>query len=270
MKVNVMDISNAKVGELNLPAQFKEEFRPDIIHRAVLALQSNAMQPYGAAPEAGKRVSAKLSRRRRKFKTSYGIGISRVPRKIMSRSGTRFNWVGALAPGTVGGRQAHPPKPSKILQKKINIKERLKAIRSAIAATMDREIISARGHKIPKEFPFVVENKIEGLSKTKEVTNVLEKLGFSDEISRTEKRKIRAGKGRLRGRRYQSKKSLLIVISKDSKIMQSASNIQGVDIVNVRNLNAELLAPGAKPGRVTLWTKGAVELLGKENLFEQK
>ena len=52
MKVNVMDISNAKVGELNLPAQFKEEFRPDIIHRAVLALQSNAMQPYGAAPEA--------------------------------------------------------------------------------------------------------------------------------------------------------------------------------------------------------------------------
>jgi len=135
---------------------------------------------------------------------------------------------------------------------------------------MDREIISARGHKIPKEFPFVVENKIEGLSKTKEVTNVLEKLGFSDEISRTEKRKIRAGKGRLRGRRYQSKKSLLIVISKDSKIMQSASNIQGVDIVNVRNLNAELLAPGAKPGRVTLWTKGVVELLGKENLFEQK
>ena len=141
MKVNVMDISNAKVGELNLPAQFKEEFRPDIIHRAVLALQSNAMQPYGAAPEAGKRVSAKLSRRRRKFKTSYGIGISRVPRKILSRRGMRMTWVAAFAPGTVGGRRAHPPKSAKNWELKINKKERKKAIRSALAATASKDYI---------------------------------------------------------------------------------------------------------------------------------
>ncbi len=29
----------------------------------------------------------------------------------------------------------------------------------------------------------------------------------------------------------------------------------------VKNLNAELLAPGAHPGRLTLWTNGALEQL---------
>ena len=47
-----------------------------------------------------------------------------------------MNWVGAFAPGTVGGRRAHPPKSEKIWSKKINKKENAKAIRSAISATL--------------------------------------------------------------------------------------------------------------------------------------
>ena len=51
------------------------------------------------------------------------------------------------------------------------------------------------------------------------------------------------------------------------KLIKSAGNILGIDVCEVKNINAELLAPGAVPGRVTLWSKGAVELLGKEKLF---
>ena len=132
-----------------------------MIKRAVHALQSHKRQPYGASPTAGKRASAKLSRRRRNYKTSYGIGISRVPRKILSRHGTRMHWVGAFAPGMVGGRRAHPPKAEKCFSLKINQKERIKAIRSAISATIIRDIVSNRGHILPSIYPIVIETEFE-------------------------------------------------------------------------------------------------------------
>ena len=132
MKLNILDISKNKVGEINLPTQFKEDVRTDLMRRAVLALRSNNRQPYGSMKEAGKRSSSTLSKRRRRYRGSYCLGISRTPRKILSRRGTRMNWVGAFAPNTVGGRRAHPPKAEKCLQKKINKKERKTAIRIGI------------------------------------------------------------------------------------------------------------------------------------------
>tara|TARA_Y100000310_G_scaffold315802_1_gene366782 strand:- start:453 stop:1262 length:810 start_codon:yes stop_codon:yes gene_type:complete len=267
MNVDIIDITKKKTGDIKLPAQFKEEFRPDLISRAVLIIQKNNMQPYGASPRAGKRHSAELSRRRKKYRGSYGIGISRVPRKILTRRGTRMNWVGAVMPGTVGGRRAHPPKATKILSRKINKAERLKAIKSAITATMNEDLVKERGHKIPSEYPFIVDDSFEKLDKTKNVQDVLKKFGFEAELKRASVKKVRAGKGKLRGRKYKRRKSMLIVTSKDSKIERSASNISGIDIVNVRNLNAELLAPGTKAGRLTIWTKGAIELMEKEKLY---
>ena len=85
MKLNILDISNKKVGEINLPMQFDEDVRPDLAKRAVLALQSSKRQPYGSMKEAGKRASSTLSKRRRRYRGSYGLGISRTPRKILSR-----------------------------------------------------------------------------------------------------------------------------------------------------------------------------------------
>ena len=129
MKLDILDISKNNVGEVELPMQFNEVIREDLVKRAFLVIRSNKRQAYGAKPEAGKRASANLSKRRRKYRGMYGFGISRTPRKILSRRGTRMYWVGAVAPNTVGGRRAHPPKAEKIMQKKINKKERKKAIR---------------------------------------------------------------------------------------------------------------------------------------------
>ena len=267
MKLSILEASKNKIGEITLPSQFNEDVRPDLIKRAVLALQSNNRQPYGASPTAGKRASAKLSKRRRAYRGMYGFGISRIPRKILSRRGRRMFWVGAFAPGTVGGRRAHPPKAEKELGKKINKKERKKAIRSAISATLNNDLVKDRGHIVPENYPFVLDEKIESLSKTKEVISILHSFGLEKELARIKNRNIRPGKGKARGRKYRTKKGPLIVVSKENKLEKSATNILGVDVVNVKSLNAEILAPGAVPGRLTLWTKSAIETMEKEKLF---
>ncbi|MBT4540310.1 50S ribosomal protein L4 [Candidatus Woesearchaeota archaeon] len=267
MDLAIYNLTKTETNRKKVPEQFSELIRPDIIKKAVFAIRSHKRQPYGASPEAGKRHSTNISRRRNNYKTSYGHGISRVPRKILSHRGERFNWVGAFAPGTVGGRRAHPPKADKIWDEKINKKERRKAIRSALAATLVPQLVEERGHKIPKEYPFFIENKFESLDKTSDVKKTLEKLGFEDELKRSSVKKIRAGKGKMRGRKYKKRKGPLLVVSEDCKLLKSASNIPGVDVVVINKVNAELLAPGTQAGRLTLFTEAAIDKIEKENLF---
>jgi len=266
MRADVYNIEGKKIKQIDLPRQFDEPVREDIIQRAVLAVQSAKRIPYGAKADAGKRASAKLSKRRRRYKTSYGKGISRVSRKILLKRGQHFVWVGAFAPGTVGGRRAHPPKPEKIWIKKINKKERRKAIRSALNATTNLEIVKKRGHRIDY-LPLVVESKIEKISKTNEVEKALVFLGLEKELERIKNKSIRAGRGKTRGRKYKRKSGPLIVISKDCPLYKSARNILGVDVCLVKNLNAELLAPGAVPGRLTVFTEDSIKLFDEKKLF---
>ncbi|MBD3249674.1 50S ribosomal protein L4 [Candidatus Woesearchaeota archaeon] len=267
MKLKIISSENKEAGEQTLPKQFQEEVRPDIIKKDVLAIQLSRRQPYGADPEAGERASADLSKRRRKYRGSYGPGRSRTPRKVMTKRGTQFNFVGAFAPNTVGGRRAHPPKAEKIIEKKINKKERNKAVRSAMASTLKKELVAERRHKVPDNYPFILEKSYEDISKAKDAKQALIKLGLEKELERASKKKIRAGKGKARGRKYRKKKGPLIIVSSDCKLMKSAKNIPGVEIVSVEKLNSELLAPGAVPGRLALFTKPAVEKLEKERLY---
>ena len=125
------------------------------------------------------RQYANLSRRRRDFKATYGRGISRAPRKIVSRRGSQMVWIGAFAPGTVGGRRAHPPKSSKIYFNEINKKENRKAIRSAIAASLNIELIKSRGHKFINA-PLIIEEKLETISRSKDLVNILTKIGLKN------------------------------------------------------------------------------------------
>ncbi|MBT4651312.1 50S ribosomal protein L4 [Candidatus Woesearchaeota archaeon] len=267
MKLPLHDLKNQKKSEVELPLQFEEEYRPDLIKRSVLSLQSKSRQKYGASPEAGMRHSAELSRRRRKYRGSYGLGISRVTRKILSRRGTRMYWVGALAPSTVGGRRAHPPKAEKNWEQKINKKENRKAIRSAMAATLNKDLVQQRGHHLPESYPFIIDNSLEQISKTKEIKETLESLGFTKELERSAIKKIRAGMGKLRGRKYQKKKGPLIVVGEDCPLTKAAKNIPGIEIVRADQINTHLLAPGTAPGRVTIWTDNAIKQITEKKLF---
>ena len=71
----------------------------------------------------------------------------------------------------------------------------------------------------------------------------------------------------MRGRRYQTPRGILIVVSGDCPVLAAAANVPGVDITYVDALNATLLAPGALAGRVTLWTEPALKILTEKKLF---
>jgi len=265
--MKILGLDKKEMGNTELPVQFSEEIRPDLIKRAVLTLQANKRQPYGAKEGAGQRHSAYLSKRRKSYRGTYGIGQSRTPRKVMSRKGRRLRYVGAVAPQTVGGRRAHPPKAEKIYAKRINDKERRKAIRSAISATVISNLVEQK-HLLPDEYPLIIDKKLENIATTKDVKTTLLNLGLVKELERCKVKKIRAGKGKSRGRKYKTKTGPLIVVSNECKLLKSAQNIPGVDVVIVNNLNAETLAPGAVPGRLTLWTQKSIEKLSKDKLFE--
>ena len=270
MKVPVLNKSNDEVGKIDLPEQFNEEIRTDLIKRAVLAINANSRQKYGVFPEAGKRHSAKLSKRRNVYRSGYGHGISRVPRKILSRRGKQMYWVGAIAANTVKGRRAHPPKAEKNWERKINKKERRIAIRSALSAAANKAYVAERGHKVPENYPFIANNDFEKMSKTKEVVDALNNLGFSDELNRVSFRKIRAGKGKIRGRKYKRKVGPLIVVSDKCELEKAARNIPGVSVEVVQRLNAKTLAPNSTVGRCCIFTQKAIEKIANEKLFMNK
>jgi len=260
MKAPVYSKTGRKVGEIELPIHFKETIRPDVIKRVVVAIQSHRLQPYGVNEMAGKRKVIWLSKRRRDYKTTYGRGQSRTPRKTLARRGRYFLWVGAFAPQTRGGREAHPPKVERKLEKRVNEKERKLAIRSAIAATAVRELVQKR-HRYNGDVPIVLKDEVEKLKKAKEVEKLLKKLGMEKELERIKERKIRAGKGKMRGRKYKKRVGPLFVVSKRCDLMKSARNLG--DVILVKDLNAEVLAPGTQPGRLTLWTESAIKELEK-------
>jgi large subunit ribosomal protein L4e len=109
------------------------------------------------------------------------------------------------------------------------------------------------------ELPIVVLDDLEGLKKTRDVKEFLSKLGLGGDLSRALKKSIRSGKGTKRGRKYRSKKSVLIVVSEDNIIKKAAENLGGVDVSRARDLNSEHLAPGAKPARLTVYTQSALK-----------
>ncbi len=265
-KADVHNLEGKKAGTIDLPPQFGEDYRPDVIKRAVLASQSARYQPYGTMPTAGLRSSARFIGRRRKYGTTYGRGMARLPRIRVGSGHMTFRV--RIVPHAVKGREAHPPKAEKILLEKINRKERLLAIRSAISATTMPELVTARGHKIGDvQLPIVVVDDLEEVSKPKELVAVLEKLGLGEELERTSEPRKKAGIGKMRGRRKREKKGPLIVVGTDKGVGLAARNIPGVEVARVDNLSAELLAPGTHAGRLTIWTKSAILALGEKNLY---
>jgi large subunit ribosomal protein L4e len=252
VKVNVYKTDGTSLEKIELPDVFNTPYRPDIIRKSFNILHSNKRQPYGSDPYAGLRHAT--------ASVGKGRGQSRVPRLTQGRRA-------ALAPCVVGGRRAHPPKPDKIWKEKINKKEKLLAKNSAIAATAIKEMVIKRGHKFDEKItlPIIVEDKFENISKTKDVIKALDKIGIYDDILRaTNGKNIRAGKGKARGRKYKTPKSILIITKKD-EIGKSSRNLTGVDIVKPKLINIEHLAPGGDAGRLTIITKSALNEIGGDS-----
>ncbi len=253
----IFDLQGKANGKVDLPAVFDTPLRPDVIKRAVLAIQSNRIQPQGRDPMAGKKTTAESR--------GTGSGTARIPR-VKGGSGRA-----AFAPGTMKGRAAHPPRAEKVIVKNIPKKEAKLALTSAIAATATKDVVASRGHKIENVLglPLVVDDAFEALTKAKEVEDAFATLGLADDVVRVrDSRNIRAGKGKSRGRRIKQAVGPLIVVVEGKGLVNAASNLPGVEVTTVNNLNTEMLAPGTHPGRLTVWTSGAIAKLN--SLYGEK
>jgi large subunit ribosomal protein L4e len=244
---------------------FESDIREDIVSK-VLETKKN-QQPYSNDPTAGKKHSAKglIVHARHVWRSGYGRGQSRVPRKIFSRKGSQFNWEAAEVPQAKGGMRAHPPKVSQFRRGlKINKKELEIAFKSAVAATASEKYILKKYsslEKLDKKAPFVVSSEITKL-KTKQLLAELKNiLGNLYEISIKEK-SIRAGKGKLRGRKYKSNAGMVFVLGKDEKLKTGLFDIRKTNELSVIDL-----ANGGL-GRVAVYTEKAINEL--ENKMEGK
>ena len=226
-KVNVYDLNGSSKEQIDLPQNFDTPFRPYLIRKSFNVLHTNRRQPYGADKMAGcKHATASVGK---------GRGMSRVPRLTQGNTA-------ALAPCVVGGRRAHPPKQERNWNEKINKKENKLAKNSALAATSNKDIVIKRGHKFNNKItlPVVVDDKFEKIKKTKDMIEALEKIGLYDDILRsTNGKHIRAGKGKMRGRKYRTPKSILIISTKD-EVAHSAKNLPGVDVVKPNAINGSI------------------------------
>ncbi len=253
MKATVYGIDGSKKSETSLGRAFSADVRPDLIKKAVLYEQSLMRQAYGADPEAGKRTSAHYHGRRDVRHTMMNREMARMKR--IHTAGI-LHMRARFVPQAVKGRKAHPPKAEKVWEIRMNRKEWERALKSAVAASCSIEAVKERGHRIDSA-PILVEDRLQGLKKNKEVLEALNKLGLEKELERSKETKIRAGKGTMRGRKTLRKKGPLIIISEDKGICRAGRNIPGVEIVPVKELMVEDLAPGTHPGRVTVWTESA-------------
>ena len=257
MKVPVLTTNGKNDGEMELPLVFHTEFRKDIIHKAFTNLNSHKFQPQGRHPTAGMDVVARSNN------PPTGQGTARIA-KMRGGGGGRQGQAGGVA-SVRGGRQAHPPIAKKIIFKKLNKKENKLALCSAISATKLKEMIISRGHKIDKinNFPIVVSDEIESITKTKEMIKILDSLNLSQDVQRLNRRKSRTGKSSLRGRGIKIGKSVLFVVTKSEKLSKACKGIPGVDVKLTSELSVLDLAPGGDPIRLTVYSKNAINELAR-------
>lgn len=259
-KIEVLSIDGKKAKEIESPEFFSHQVREDIISKVLEA--KKIFHPHSPSPVAGKQHSAsgKIRHRRRKWRTAYGKGISRIPRKIMTRRGSQFNWVGAEVSSTRGGRRAHPPKIIAMINtSKINKKEMRIAFLSALSATTKEEIVKKKYSSLNEEklkgLPFVFESKITSLKIKSLLENLKKVLGEKIFDVGIKEKKVRAGKGKMRGRTYKKSAGLLFVVGNNEKIKTKL-----FDVRIAKDLRIEDLANGGA-GRIVVYTEEAIKNL---------
>ncbi|MFX1280898.1 MAG: 50S ribosomal protein L4 [Promethearchaeota archaeon] len=249
-KINVYDLDGKKKGMIDKPVIFSVKPRKDLIQMANNVSQSKNKQPQGRDVNAGlKNISESWG---------TGYGMSRAPRRKGSGFSTARN-VGRV-PYTRGGRRTHPSKSEKNITKKINKKAKKLSIISAISASGDRNWVSNRGYNLANipELPLVIDDKIQTIKKTERMHSILCNLGLEEELLKIKiSKKVRSGKGKSRGRKYKSRKGILIIIKEDFGIVKASRNIPGTDIIKFENLSINNLAPGGVSGRLIIWAQSA-------------
>jgi large subunit ribosomal protein L4e len=246
-------------GQTVLPAVFLSPIRQDVVRFVHTNVAKNRRQPHAVSSNAGEQTSAE----------SWGTGraVARIPR--VSGGGTHRAGQGAFGNMCRGGRMFAPTKIWRRWHRKTNLNQRRIAVCSALAASALPSLVIARGHKVNSvpEVPLVVSNEsIVNVDKTKFAVKVLKNLGAFDDVEHVKNsRHVRAGKGKLRNRKYVQRRGPLVIYDEKSSLIHAFRNIPGIELVSVNQLNLLQLAPGGHLGRFCIWTKAAFDRL--DSLF---
>src|ERR671913_2323153 len=251
MNAKVYDLEGRETLDVDLPPVFNFPYRPEVIKKVYVNLDSHHYQKQGRYPAAGEIVSAESR--------NTGLGIARLARA----KGEGFSRAGQAA-GVAGvrhGRLAHPPVSWKNIYKKVNKKEKLLALCSAIAATANADLIRKRGHRFSNnmQLPIIVSNKIESITKSKDLEKILIKIGLEDDLKRTHVRRIKSVHKNDTNRR--SALSVLIIVSNDDNVGRLNNSLPGIAVKTVKSVSVLDLAPGSKPARLTIFSESAIKEL---------
>ncbi|KAL7797596.1 ribosomal protein L4 domain-containing protein [Trichoderma ceciliae] len=243
-----------------IPAVFASPIRPDIVKQVHTGMAKNKRQPYAVSEKAGHQTSAE----------SWGTGraVARIPR--VSGSGTHRAGQAAFGNMCRSGRMFAPTKIWRKWHIKVNQGQKRYATCSALAASASAPLLLARGHQIMTipEVPLVVDSAlVEGTSvaRTAAALALLKAIGAGSDLEKVKgSKKLRAGKGKLRGRRYRQRRGPLVVYNPEvdgKELVKGFRNIPGVETSPVSALNLLQLAPGGHLGRFIVWTSAAFKAL---------
>merc|ERR1712125_111651 len=249
------DAEGKQSSQYALPAVFTAPIRSDVVQFVHTNVNKNSRQAYAVSEKAGHQTSAE----------SWGTGraVARIPR--VPGGGTHRAGQAAFGNMCRGGRMFAPTKTWRRWHRRVNLNQKRMAVCSALAASALPSLVMARGHSIDNvpEVPLVIANSaVSGLEKTKAAVALLKAINAYDDVEKSKNsRKIRAGKGKRRNRRYVQHVGPLVVYDESGPLTRAFRNLPGVETCQVSRLNLPRLAPGGHLGRFIIWTEGAFKQL---------
>merc|ERR1712063_157403 len=253
--VQVWNAEGKSTSQQALPAVLTAPIRSDVVQFVHTNLNKNKRQAYAVSVKAGHQTSAE----------SWGTGraVARIPR--VAGGGTHRAGQAAFGNMCRGGRMFAPTKVWRRWHRRVNLNQKRMAVCSALAASALPSLVMARGHSIDNvpEVPLVIANSaVSGLEKTKAAVALLQAVSAYDDVQKSkDSRKIRAGKGKRRNRRYVQHVGPLVVYDESGPLTRAFRNLPGVELCQVSRLNLLRLAPGGHLGRFIVWTEGAFKQL---------
>jgi len=237
-----------------MPQVLTSPLRPDLVREVHKNMSKNTRQAYAVKQKAGYDTAAE----------SWGTGraVARIPRA--PGGGTHRAGQATFGNQARGGGMYNPTVVWRRWHRRVNVTQKRHAVATALAASCLPPLVMARGHRIGEvaELPLVVSDGLESVTKTKEAVEALNKLGCGQDLQRVlDSKKIRAGQGKARNRRYRMRCGPLIIYNEDNGITRAMRNIPGVEATCVDNLNLLRLAPGGHFGRFLIFTEGAFKKL---------
>lgn len=196
-----------------------------------------------------------------------GRAVARIPR--VSGGGTHRAGQAAFGNMCRSGRMFAPTKVWRKWHVKVPQGQRRFATASALAASTAVPLVQARGHRVSEvaELPLVIASTVfNDLTKTRAAVELLKGIGaYPDVVKVSKSKKLRAGKGKLRGRRHRQRRGPLIIFNpadeSSANLVKAFRNIPGVETSSVTSLNLLQLAPGGHLGRFVIWTESSFNAL---------